>query len=99
MTVVTQILMQAPGTKAHTFKTQRGVTYVAVLGTPTPMPVFDAAIAEANGWVRCGDGYGTTANRPTVGLFVGFKYNDSTLSETVIWDGAKWRHAVTGTAD
>lgn len=96
MTVVTQILMAPPGPAPRQINTIRGVVYKSVAGTFVAMPPYDADLAQANGWSRCGDGYGTTANRPTVGLYPGFKYNDSSLSITAIWDGKTWRNSVTG---
>lgn len=40
---------------------------------------------------------GITANRPTVGLFVGRPYFDTTLGHPVWWDGTEWVDA-TGAA-
>ncbi|WP_038594790.1 hypothetical protein NYE80_24000 [Paenibacillus sp. FSL H7-0357] len=40
--------------------------------------------------------YGTTANRPTIGLYIGKKYDDTTLQKTITWWGSSWKDA-TGT--
>jgi hypothetical protein len=43
-------------------------------------------------------GTGTTANRPTTGLFIGAQYGDTTLGYIVVYDGASWRDPIAGTA-
>lgn len=51
------------------------------------------------GWYKVADGVGTTAQRPTTGLFRGFKYVDTTLSKLVVWigdDGGIVHHANAG---
>lgn len=89
------VMMHAPG-NGNGKLTVNGRAYNGVAGTPIPVPDFDAAVLEANGWVRC-DETGTTAQRPTTGLFVGRKFNDTTVGAQVFWDGKAWRHATTGT--
>lgn len=44
--------------------------------------VFDICFAVAQS--------GTTTNRPTVGLFVGRPYFDTTLGQPIWWDGTSW---------
>jgi hypothetical protein len=41
-------------------------------------------------------GSGTTANRPTQGLYVGANYFDTTLNVMVFWDGSQWITVNTG---
>jgi hypothetical protein len=69
--------------------------YVPTPGTPQLVNDYDAAILEANGWTNGAEG-GTTAQRPTTGLYVGRTYNDTTVGARVHWDGKAWRHATTG---
>jgi hypothetical protein len=94
---VSNILMHAPalGFFATEPVTLGGRKYVPVQGTPVSVPDYDATALEANGWVRVGE-TGTTAQRPTTGLFVGRRWTDSTVGGDVVWDGKNWRHHVTG---
>lgn len=70
-----------------------GRTYTGVLGTPQDVPDFDAALLQANGWIPFdGGGVGTTAQRPTTGLYKGLEYSDTTLGYSVTWDGTNWRN-------
>jgi hypothetical protein len=74
-----------------------GRSYSCNLGATIQVPDFDAAGLDANGWIRCaGHGTGTTAQRPTTGLFPGFIFLDTTVGGNVIWDGVVWRNHVTG---
>ena len=85
-----RMLCPASGNKTHTVN---GRVYTGVAGTPQDVPDFDAAELEANGWTAfCADGVGTTANRPTTGLFRGMQYADTTLGYPVVYDGAAWRN-------
>ena len=84
-----------PPASGNTTHIVNGRKYVGVAGTPQSVPDFDAAALEANGWTNAGTG-GTTAQRPTTGLFPGLEYNDTTVGAMVKYDGKVWRHATTG---
>ncbi len=79
-----------------------GRSYSAVAATTVDAPDQDAVVLEANGWFCTAGarvvGAGTTANRPTTGLYVGAMYQDSTLAYPVVYDGALWRNTSTGAA-
>lgn len=68
-----------------------GRSYTAAAGTVFDVADFDAVALVANGWVPCNDGVGTTAQRPVVPPFVGFRYFDTTVPASIIWDGVNWR--------
>ena len=36
---------------------------------------------------------GTTANRPSVNLYVGYQYYDTNLNKTIWYDGSAWKDA------
>ena len=40
---------------------------------------------------------GTTAQRPTVGLYVGFQFFDTTLKKPIWWNGSAWVDATGAT--
>lgn len=90
------VMMHAPAT-GNTKTTVNGRTYNGTAGTPVVVPDFDAAELEANGWIRC-DETGATAARPTTNLYVGRKFNDSTVGAQIMWDGKVWRHSTTGSS-
>ncbi len=77
-----------------------GRTYTAAAGTTYDAPDQDAAVLEANGFLSTGGptciGVGTTALRPTTGLFIGASYVDTTLAYVVVYDGALWRNPSSG---
>jgi hypothetical protein len=74
-----------------------GRSYTGAVGAVIAVPDFDASGLEANGWLRCAsNGAGATATRPTVGVFKGFEFYDSTVGANIIWDGAAWRNHSTG---
>ena len=94
------IQFMPPGNgKNNPCKVSGGRSYSCALNATILVPDFDAPTLDANGWIRCaGHGTGTTAQRPTVGLFPGFTYLDTTVGSNVIWDGFVWRSHVTGIA-
>jgi hypothetical protein len=78
--------------------TVNGRTYSAAPGVLISAPDFDAIVLEANGWLRAaGDSAGVTAERPTAPVR-GHKFFDTTLGQTVTWDGKFWRNHVNGAA-
>ena len=91
------IQMMPPGNGSQNPCRFNGRSYSAALGSVISVPDFDANVLESNGWIRsAADGSGTTAQRPTTGLFVGMRYLDSTVGATMIWDGKAWRNHATG---
>lgn len=81
-----------------TLATQRAYTPGA--GNVVSVAVADDVVQLANrGWLAL-PGSGTTAQRPTGlgggGLTIGFMFIDTTISKTIIWDGANWRDTQTG---
>lgn len=88
-------IMMHPPASGNMTHTVNGRKYVGVPGTPQSVPDFDAVMLEANGWTNAGT-TGSTAQRPTTGLYAGFEYNDSTVGAKIKWDGKVWRHATTG---
>ncbi|MHB1098442.1 MAG: hypothetical protein ACYCZR_02690 [Burkholderiales bacterium] len=51
--------------------------------TPTGGVPRAWAVWFTNIWVRLNETHGTTANRPTKGLFIGMQYYDTTLNKPV----------------
>ena len=52
-----------------------------------------------NGWMRL-PAFGATAARPALNSYAltpGSLFVDTTVSKTVVWDGANWRDITTGT--
>jgi hypothetical protein len=91
------IQMIPPGNGSQNPCRFSGRSYTAALGSVISVPDFDANVLESNGWIRCaGHGAGTTAQRPTTGLFRGMTYFDSTVGANMIWDGNAWRNHATG---
>lgn len=80
--------------------TANGRLFTAVAGTTVDAAPQDVTVLEANKWFRTGGpnclGVGTTAQRPTDGLFAGCTYVDTTLGYTVTYDGTTWRNQATG---
>lgn len=80
--------------------TVNGRVYTPTAGTTVDAPAQDATVLEANFWFRTGGsnclGVGTTAQRPTTGLFTGATYVDTTLAYSVVYDGTTWRNPATG---
>ena len=76
-----------------------GNSYSGAAGTVLTAPYWDAIELAANGWILPvgTGGTGTTAQRPTWAT-PGTTYYDTTLPATMLWDGATWRHPVTGVA-
>lgn len=87
-------MMMHPPSSGTTSTTVNGRTYKGTAGTPIPVPDFDAAMLEANGWINTGYA-GTTAQRPTAPA-LGAKFQDTTVGAQIVWDGKTWRHATTG---
>jgi hypothetical protein len=87
------LMMHAPASGNMTHKVN-GRSYTGIPGTPQAIPDFDAAQLEANGWTVAGEA-GTTATRPTNPVR-GQLYNDTTVGQTIRWDGKTWRHPITG---
>lgn len=91
-----------PSTAAKTTTTINGRAFTAALGTAQDVLEADARELGANGYMVVGGsesvGTGTTANRPTTGLFIGAMYGDTTLGYIVVYDGASWRDPIAGTA-
>jgi hypothetical protein len=69
--------------------------YIAVAGTIVQALNDDAIQIAPYGWILLPT-FGTTAQRPTSQLSPGTFYVDTTLSITVVWDGANWRNVITG---
>lgn len=62
---------------------------------PQDVPEHDSNALQANGWAFLG-AVGTSAQRPTSSLgthplFVGQRYYDTTVSKTLLWNGAVWK--------
>jgi hypothetical protein len=89
---MTNVLMHPPANGATT--TINGRTYKGAPGTALVVPDYDGIELAANGWIYAEEA-GTTAQRPTAALFVGRRFNDSTVGSVVVWDGKVWRHATT----
>lgn len=84
-----------PASASHLSQTVLGCTYPAPSG-----PVFDAP--ETHGWALAANGgwmflarVGTTEDRPA-GPKRGDRFIDTSLEAEVVFDGAAWRHTVTG---
>jgi hypothetical protein len=86
-------------------------TQVLNTGTPSPriydgrtagvvvdVPINDSQYLGANGWINIGPS-GPTSARP-VDQLVGVRsaFLDTTIGQLIIFDGATWRSAVTGSA-
>jgi len=70
--------------------------YIPVAGTIVTTLDGDIVQLQPRGWMLV-PAFGTTANRPaTNNLAAGTMYVDTTLSITVIWDGANWRNVTSG---
>lgn len=91
--------MFPPGDGRPHVTVANGRPYRGTAGTVLDVPVFDAQVLEANGWIRAGAHAlsGPTAGRPSAPL-ADQLYLDTTLSLPVVWDGlAKvWRNVWTG---
>lgn len=96
-----------PSANAQPTMTVNGRTYTCAIGAaPIAVPECDAFMLLANGWLHsAADGSGTTAQRPAanhaLGISaprVGFRYLDTTLNATVVWNGKNWINNVTGAA-
>jgi hypothetical protein len=70
--------------------------YRAVAGTIVQALPDDAVELAPRGWLQLPT-FGTTAQRPAgPTLNPGALHVDSTVSKTVVWDGANWRDVTTG---
>ncbi|TDR82197.1 hypothetical protein [Paludibacterium purpuratum] len=88
-------LMHPPGAGSSTI-TVNGRKYSTTPGTPIPVPDFDAAVLQANGWMATTNGgTGTTVARP-LNPKSNTVFYDSTLGIDVVWDGKTWRNKITG---
>ena len=52
---------------------------------------------SVNGNALAGMASGTTANRPTVGLYVNYMFFDTTLGKPIWWNGSVWKDATGAT--
>ena len=94
-------IVHAPVAVAKRTCVVNGRSYTGAPGTALSVEDADAKALAANGWI-----YealtGATTDRPTaingVALRPGFKFADTTVGYTVMWDGAAWRNPVTGAA-
>ena len=84
--------------------TAYGRTYTAAPGTVVDVPINDAAILAANGWVPVAYS-GHTADRPSGTLVLGDadsklggKFLDIDINKLVVFDGRTWRDPSTGAA-
>jgi hypothetical protein len=70
--------------------------YNAVAGTIVQVLDADVVQLAPRGWIQLPT-FGTTAQRPaSPTLSAGAMHVDSTVSKTVVWDGANWRDVTTG---
>lgn len=88
-----------PPAKGATTKVN-GRTYTCAAGASILVPDFDGLALQASGWILVADGgAGTTAQRPTAGLFIGLRYHDTTLGKIIVYDGLNaWRDTNSGAA-
>jgi len=84
-----------PETNISTTSQANGRSYSCAPGGFLDVPDFDAAVLQANGWLKAADGVGATAQRPAKPTR-GQSYHDTTLGMTVIYTAGAWRHPVTG---
>ena len=67
-------------------------------GTIVPVLEGDEIQIAPNGWMRL-PAFGATATRPALNSYAltpGSLFVDTTISKTVVWDGANWRDVTTG---
>ncbi len=94
----------APSTALLSGRTRavNGRTFTAVAGTTVDAVAQDADVLQANNWFNTAGpnsvGVGTTAARPTTGLFPGASYADTTTGNLIVYDGTTWRNPVSGVA-
>ena len=104
MSLPNQVVMPADG--APNPATIPGTTRIYLCGAGASITVNgdDARVLRNMGWMIGGAGNpvsaGTTAQRPTSGLYVGYAYLDTTLEALVQYGGPKagWLHHATGAA-
>lgn len=81
-------------------RTINGRAFTAAAGTTVDAVAQDARVLQSNNWFNVAGpnsvGVGTTAQRPTTGLFVGATYADTTTGNLIVFDGTTWRNPVTG---
>lgn len=70
-----------------TAQTRTTVRLVNAAGVVKDVPESAIEATTAAGYLKVTDGSGTTAQRPTVGLYRGFTYYDTTLSKIIVWVG------------
>lgn len=89
-----RVIPPANGPYSITLSGNRTLTTTA--GNPLDVDAADAYVMAANGWLICGtNGVGTTAQRPA-GPTKGMRFTDTTVGAEIVYDGAAWRHKVTG---
>lgn len=77
-----------------------GRSYTAAPGAYLDVPVSDAAVLGANGWLVIG-AVGTTGERPTRRpdggiIMAGERFLDTTIGALLVYDGQVWRNQITG---
>ncbi|MET3482369.1 hypothetical protein [Methylobacterium sp. 1973] len=91
--------MLPPGDGRPHTTVANGRPYRGTAGAVLDVPVFDAQVLEANGWIRAGRHAlaGPTAGRPSTPL-ADQLFFDTTLSLPVVWDvlAKVWRNVWTG---
>lgn len=75
--------------------TFNGRSFDGSSGNPVDVNEQDSNTLQANGWAFLGM-VGTTAQRPTSALgthplVLGQRYYDTTVSKTLLWNGAVWK--------
>jgi hypothetical protein len=96
------IRLLPPIEPSHDAYTINGRSYSASPGSVLDVLDYDAAILEANGWIRVAPS-GPSSARPTgrLGLYQsapGTLFYDTTLSKLIVCDGQSWRDPATGSA-
>jgi hypothetical protein len=71
-------------------------TYSCAAGSYLDVPLMDAGVLCANGWIQVA-GSGSTAQRPA-NPFPTQLYHDNSLGYVVVWDGVAWRQPLSGSA-